>query len=155
MRLIERLPAPVVRRLFNFFPCYRGTGGRVVAMDEEWRKVRVVLPLSWRTRNYVGSIFGGSMSGAVDPLYMLMLIKNLGPDYVVWDKAARIRFRRPARRTLTADFTLTEEDIESIRQELTTRESCERTYEIELKDPDGVVCAHVEKVIHLSRRKAP
>src|SRR2546422_8429965 len=55
------------------------------------------LPLSWRTRNYVGTIFGGSMYGAVDPVYMVMLIKLLGPGYTVWDKAAAIRFRRPGR----------------------------------------------------------
>ena len=57
-------------------------------------EVRVKLPLNWRTRNYVGTIFGGSLYGAVDPVYMIMLMKVLGRDYVVWDKAASIRFRR-------------------------------------------------------------
>jgi len=59
--------------------------------------VRIRLPLIWRTRNYVGTIFGGSLYGAVDPIYMIMLIKALGPDYIVWDKAATIRFLRPGR----------------------------------------------------------
>ena len=82
---------------FNWFPAYRGTGGRVAYIAGDWSEVHVHVPLSWRTRNYVGPIFGGSMYGAIDPVYMLMLIKILGPEYVVWDKAATIRFRRPGR----------------------------------------------------------
>lgn len=70
---------------FNFFPAYRGTGGRVEYIAGDWREIRIRLPLNWRTRNYVGTIFGGSLYGAVDPLYMIMLIRNLGDEYVVWD----------------------------------------------------------------------
>ena len=76
------------RLRFNAWPCYRGTGGRVTFIAGDWSEVRVRLPLSWRTRNYVGTIFGGSIYGAVDPFYMIMLIHNLGPEYLVWVKAA-------------------------------------------------------------------
>ncbi len=73
---------------FNFFPAYRGTGARFTYIAADWREVRIKLPLNWRTRNYVGTIYGGSMYGAVDPIYMVMLIQLLGPQYIVWDKAA-------------------------------------------------------------------
>ena len=85
------------RWAFNWFPAYRGTGAPVTYIAADWREVRIRLPLNWRTRNYVGTIFGGSLYGAVDPIYMIMLIKALGPDYIVWDKAATIRFLRPGR----------------------------------------------------------
>src|SRR5215471_15876677 len=98
-----------LRWLFNLLPAYRGTGGRVTYIAADFREVRVKLPLSWRTRNYVGTIYGGSLYGAVDPIYMIMLIKVLGPRYTVWDKAAIIRFKRPGRETLFARFLLTEE----------------------------------------------
>jgi acyl-coenzyme A thioesterase PaaI-like protein len=150
--LLERLPPSVVRRVFNVWPCYRGTGGRVVAIDGDWRRLRVEVPLSRATRNYVGTIFGGSMFGAVDPIYMLMLIRNLGPGYVVWDKSATIRFRKPAKSTLTAEFTLAAEHLDALRAELEEIESVERTYAIELVDRQGVVCATVEKLIHVARR---
>ena len=80
---------------FNFFPAFRGTGARVTYISGDFDEVRVALPLNWQTRNYVGTIFGGSLYGAVDPHYMIMLIKILGPEYTVWDKTATIRFRRP------------------------------------------------------------
>jgi acyl-coenzyme A thioesterase PaaI-like protein len=85
------------RWAFNWFPAYRGTGARVTYIAADWREVRIRLPLNWRTRNYVGSIFGGSLYGAVDPICMMMPIKLLGPGYIVWDKAATIRFLRPGR----------------------------------------------------------
>jgi hypothetical protein len=70
---------------FNWFPAYRATGAWITYVASDWCEVRVRLPLSWRTRNYVGTLFGGSMYGAVDPVHMIMLIKALGPEYIVWD----------------------------------------------------------------------
>ncbi len=135
------------------FPAYRGTGGRITYVADDWREVRVAIPLSRRTRNYVGTIFGGSMYGAVDPIYMVMLIKALGPEYVVWDKAATIRFRKPGRSRLHATFVIDDAELHAIRAALETERSVDRTYRIDLVDSAGVVHAEVEKIIHI-RRKA-
>src|SRR5438093_10890338 len=100
---------------FNLFPAYRSTGAWLTHVAQDWSVVRIRLPLSWRTRNYVGTLFGGSMYGALDPVYMIMLIKTLGPGYVVWDKAASILFLRPGRETLFATFRLEDTDVRAIR----------------------------------------
>ena len=142
----------LLRWRFNLFPAYRGTGARVVHIDRVFREVRIRLPLNWRTRNYVGTIFGGSMYGAVDPVYMVMLRERLGGDFVVWDKAASIRFRKPGRTTLHARFHLDDEEIQAIRAALATRGAVERIYHVELTDADGVVHATVEKTLHVRRR---
>ena len=115
-------------------------------------EVRVKLPLNWRTRNYVGTIFGGSLYGAVDPVYMIMLMKVLGRDYVVWDKAASIRFRRPGRATLFAHFLLTSDIVDGIRTELETAEKLDRYFTLELKDAAGEVHAIIEKTINVRKR---
>src|SRR5204862_4735881 len=99
---------------FNLFPAYRGTGARVTYIAPDFREVRVRLPLSWRTRNAVGTIFGGSLYGAVDPIYLIMLMSILGRDYVVWDKAATIGFRKPGRTTLHATFNIDDAELEDI-----------------------------------------
>ena len=142
------------RWYFNFFPAYRGTGARVTYLADDFREIRVRLPLSRRTRNYVGTIFGGSMYGAVDPIYMIMLIRNLGAEYQVWDKAATIRFRRPGRRTLFARFTLDERELEDIRAALATEPAIERVYDVELTDDVGVVHASIRKTLHIRRKDA-
>jgi len=132
-----------------FFPAYRGTGGKIAYVADDWREVRVEVPLSRRTKNYVGTIFGGSMYGAVDPIYMVMLIKALGPGYVVWDKSAAIRFRKPGRTTLHARFTLDDAELDAIRGALEEATATERTYTIQLVDAEGVLHAEVEKLIHI------
>jgi hypothetical protein len=137
---------------FNLFPAFRGTGARVTYMSGDFREVHVKLPLNWRTRNYVGTIFGGSFYGAVDPHYMIMLIKILGPDYIVWDKAATIRFKKPGRGTLYAHFVIPEEEIETIRRLLATEHSIDRVYRVDLVDENGVVHAEVEKTVYIRRK---
>ncbi|HEX8693301.1 MAG TPA: DUF4442 domain-containing protein [Longimicrobium sp.] len=149
----ESLRTRIARVGFNFFPAYRGTGARITYIAHDWREIRIRLPLSWRTRNYVGTIFGGSMYGAVDPVYMVMLIQNLGPGYVVWDKSASIRFRRPGRTTLHARFVLDQAELDAIRAALETERAVDRTYRIELADAGGAVHAEIEKVIHVRRKE--
>lgn len=148
----ESLRTRLLRWRFNLFPAYRGTGARITYIAGDFREIRVRLPLSWRTRNYVGTIFGGSMYGAVDPVYMIMLISLLGPEYVVWDKAASIRFRRPGRGTLYGRFVMDDAELDAIRAALETERAVERTYVVDLVDADGAVHATVEKVIHVRRK---
>lgn len=151
------LPAALSNTLrcwsFYLFGCYRGTGGRLKYIAEDWSEVRLEVPLSWRTRNYVGTIFGGSIYGAVDPIYMLMLIHRLGPEFIVWDKSASVQFKKPGKETLRAQFVVSNEELAAIRVELATQRSVDRTYTVELKDGAGNVCATVEKVIYIRRRE--
>ena len=139
---------------FNFFPAFRGTGARVTYIAGDFREARVELPLSWRTRNYVGTIFGGSLYGSVDPMYMILLIKILGAGYTVWDKAATIRFVRPGRSRLSARFLIEEEEIRTIARLTETAPSVDRVYRVDLKDAAGVVHASVEKTIYIRRNEA-
>jgi acyl-coenzyme A thioesterase PaaI-like protein len=150
----ESFRSRLARNGFNLFPAYRGTGGRITYIADDWREIQVRVPLSLRTRNYVGTIFGGSMYGAVDPIYMIMLIRALGPGYVVWDKAAAIRFRRPGRTALHARFLLDDAELDAIRAALVDQRSVDRVYSIDLTDAEGTVHATVEKTIHV-RRKVP
>lgn len=152
--MAESFRTRLTRFAYNLIPAYRGTGGKVTYVSDDFREISIALPLNWRTRNYVGTIFGGSMFAAVDPLYMVMLIKNLGPDYSVWDKSATIRFRKPGRSTLRATFRITADELEAIRLALSTSPATERTYEIDLTDEEGTVCASVTKTIHIRRKDA-
>jgi acyl-coenzyme A thioesterase PaaI-like protein len=140
------------RRRMRWFPAYRGTGGRIEYVAGDWKEMRVRLPLSRRTRNLVGTIFGGSLYAAVDPQYMLMLVRLLGPDYVVWDKAASIRFRKPGRSTLWATLRIDDGELEEIRAAVAEHGRVDRHYRVELVDADGAVHAEVEKVVYVAAK---
>jgi hypothetical protein len=145
----ENFKSRLMRRGFGLIPCYLGTGARVTYIADDYKEIRISLPLSLRTRNYVGTIFGGSMYGAVDPIYMIMLMKTLGPKYLVWDKSATIRFRKPGRSKLTARFVLDDGELNRIREALKTERSVDRTYLVELVDGAGVVHAEIDKTIYI------
>ena len=150
----ESIETTFMRWRFNWFPAFRGTGARITYIAADWREVRIRLPLSWRTRNYVGTIYGGSMYAAVDPFYMVMLIKALGPGYVVWDKAASIRFKKPGTAALSAVFLLSDAEIDAIKAALSRSPSCERSYTVDLVDAEGIVHASVDKIVYIRARDA-
>jgi acyl-coenzyme A thioesterase PaaI-like protein len=150
----ESFQTSMARMTFNLFPAYRGTGGRITYIARDWSEIRIRLPLSWRTRNYVGTIYGGSMYGAVDPVYMIMLIRLLGDGYIVWDKSASIRFVRPGRATLHATFVIDPQTVADIQSDLASHAKTERVFSVELLDAAGEVHAVVEKRLHISHRSA-
>ncbi len=136
---------------FNVYPAYRGTGAWVTYIAADWHEIRICLPLSWQTRNIVGAIFGGSLYAAVDPFYMIMLMHTLGPGFVVWDKAAAIRFKKPGKSTLYARFLLDDGELQAIREELRSQPKLDRVYRVELADAAGEVHAWVDKTIYITR----
>src|SRR5438046_2361625 len=122
----KKLRAYLFRLGINLWPCIRGTGGRVVALSEDFTFLRVKLPFNWRTRNLVGTIYGGSLYASTDPFFMIMLIEILGPEYVVWDKGCTIRFKRPAKETVWAEFRVTPEMTAEVKKKV--EESGETTF---------------------------
>lgn len=148
----ESLRTRLLRLAFNFYPCYRRTGARITYVAADYSEVRVKLPLNWRTRGYWGTMFGGSMYGAIDPVLLVMLARRLGPDYVVWDKAATIEFKKPGRSTLYARFRIAEAEIAELRRRLERDGKLEQSYELALTDAAGTVHAAFTKTLHLRKR---
>ncbi len=142
--------ARMVRLGFNFHPAFRGTGGRVVHVAKDLRHIRIRLALNWKTRNIVGSLYGGSLFAITDGAHPMMLMAALGDAYVVWDKAASIRYRKPGYTTLYGDFVLPDEELLSIRQALAKYPELERTYTVELKDGLGTVHTIVERTVYIA-----
>lgn len=145
-----RLYAEYFRVVLNLWPCLRGTGGRLTSLSADFSRATVRLPLSWRTRNAVGTIFGGSMMAATDPLYMLMLRRLLGPGYVVWDKRCAIRFRRPGRSTLYAHFHIDPARLAEVRAVVAERGEAEFTWPVALQDAAGAVHAEIERTLYVA-----
>ncbi|MGO8917635.1 MAG: PaaI family thioesterase [Stellaceae bacterium] len=150
----ESLRTRLLRFAFNFYPCYRRTGARLIYCASDYSEVHVKLPLNWKTRGYWGSIFGGSMYAAIDPVLLVMLARRLGPGYVVWDKAATMEFKKPGRSTLYARFRIEAAEIEELRLRLAREGRLDRTYRIELTDRAGTVHAAFTKTLHLRDRNA-
>ena len=144
-----------LRRWVNLWPPFLGAGIRVKSISTDMKAVDVEMKLRWWNANYVGTQFGGSLFAMTDAFYMLMLMANLGREYIVWDKAATIRYRKPGRGRVRAEFRLNDAQVDDIREKLKTLPKYEPVFTVEVKDEQGTVIAEVEKVIHIRRKDAP
>jgi acyl-coenzyme A thioesterase PaaI-like protein len=143
-----------LRHVLNLYPPYLGAGIRVRRFSPDMRTIEVEMRLRFWNRNYVGTHFGGSLFSMCDPCYMLMLIENLGRDYVVWDKSASIRFLRPGRGRVSACFHLAAERIEEIRAQADAQGRVEPEFVVEVRDENREVVAEVTKRISVRRKDA-
>ena len=141
-----------ILRLLNVWPPYAGAGIRV-RPSADLRTYEVRLKLRWWNRNFVNTHFGGSLYSMCDPFFMLILIEALGRGYVVWDKAATIRFRRPGKGTVRATFQIPQERVEEIRAAADRGEKVEPVFTVEVLDEQDEVVAEVEKLLYVRLAK--
>ncbi|CAM1349789.1 PaaI family thioesterase [Tenacibaculum crassostreae] len=136
---------------FNISPMYRRSTGKIHAVSDDLLQAQVKIPISYKNKNYVGSIFGGSLFSATDPVFMIQLMHILGNDYVVWDKEANIKFKRPAIQDGYVDFIFTEEEIAEIKSRVVAEKEIDLIKEIKITNKDAsVVFAEVSKVIYIA-----
>jgi acyl-coenzyme A thioesterase PaaI-like protein len=141
-----------LRRWVNLWPPFLGAGIRIRHIAPDMKSIDVEMKLRWWNANYVGTQFGGSLFAMTDAFYMLMLMAHLGSDYIVWDKAATIRYRKPGKGTVRAEFRLTDAQIDDIRDKLKTLPKYEPVFTVDVKDEQGTVIAEVEKLLYVRRK---
>lgn len=124
----------------------------MIELSPDFRKLTVRLKLSWRTRNVVGTIFGGSMYASTDPMYMLMLMQVLGKNYIVWDKGCTIRFKKPAEEPIFARFLITDEMLKDVLDNVAAKGEYTFTWMIQYKDKNDVVYAEFDKVMYAATK---
>ncbi len=138
-------------RLLSFYPPYLGAGIRAKA-SSDLRTFEVRMKLRFWNRNYLGTQFGGSLYSMCDPFFVLILSAALGRDYIVWDKAAAIRFLRPGRGTVKATFHIPQERIDEIRAAADAGGKVEPTFQVMVMDEEGRAVAEVEKLLYVRRK---
>jgi acyl-coenzyme A thioesterase PaaI-like protein len=151
LRLAERPGG--LRLLMNWWPPFRGPGIRVREISPDFRSATVELREGLFNRNYVGTHFGGSLFAMTDPFFMILMMRQLGSTHVVWDKAGRVLFLKPARGTVTARIELDPAAIEEARSRTASGEKYEPTFSVDVVDGEGTAVARVEKTLYI-RRKA-
>lgn len=153
-RVAERFftKAQIYKYGFNWSPMYRRSTGKVIEVSQDLHFVKIKIPLSWKNKNYVGSIFGGSMLSATDPIYMIQLMNILGNDYVVWDKAATIKYKRPGKETIFCEFTFTPEEIVNIKSDVKDKGEIDIIKTPNIITKEGAVIAELSKTIYVASK---
>jgi acyl-coenzyme A thioesterase PaaI-like protein len=138
-------------KFINYYPPLLGAGIRSTRIDN--LTIRVELKLTALNRNIVGVHFGGSLYAMCDPWFMLILMGALGPEYIVWDKAASIQFLKPGRGTVTATFHIPQERVDEIRKAADAGQKIEPTFSVDVLDMEVQAIARVEKLLYVRKKR--
>ena len=141
-----------IRQMFALYPPFLGAGVRVVKLGDNFDYIDVKLVLRFWNRNYVGTQFGGSIYSMCDPFLMYILIKKLGPEYIVWDKGSDIKFIKPGKGDLFAHFSISDDEIDEIKRKAEVGEKVEPLYLVEVKDKTGLLVATVNKRLYIKKK---
>lgn len=137
---------------FNWSPMYRRSTAKLIAVSDDLHYVKIRLKLNWKNRNYAGSIFGGSMLSATDPIYMIQLIQILGDDYVVWDKAVEARYKKPAKSTIYGEFIFSEDEIRVLKQTIEKNNETDILKTMSLVDEKQNIIATFNKTLYIAEK---
>lgn len=142
-----------LKLLLNTYLPFLGAGIQITHVSDDFLEINVQMPLNKRNKNYVGTHFGGSLYAMTDPFLMLMLMENLGKNYIIWDKAAHIDFISPGKGTVYAQFRLTSKQIAQVKLAAETGKAICPEYTVEVLDADGKIVAKVIKTLYVKKKQ--
>lgn len=140
------------RWLMNVWPPFLFAGIRVLHVSPDFRQVVVRLKRYWFNQNYVGTHFGGSLFAMTDPYWMIMVLENLGRDFIVWDKAAEIEFVKAVKEPVFARFELRQADIDALHASAERDGKTLHWFDLPITTSDGTVVARVRKQVYVRRK---
>jgi len=141
----------ILFKLANLYPPFLGAGIRV-KVSRDIKTIDVTLKLSFLNRNYVGTQYGGSMYSMCDPFYMILLMENLGKDYIVWDQSAEITFKKPGKTNLRATFHIPESEYQNIKSQLEVKKKINPVFTVDIIDTHNNIVATVNKTIYIKKK---
>ena len=141
------------RVLMNMYPMFFGTGGKIMFLSSDYKKATIRLKLNMWTYNYVGTIFGGSQFSALDPFHMVLLLKIIGKEYVVSDKAGSIQFKKPGKGKLLATIEYTDAEIADIKARAHKEGRFELVRTTNWLNEKGEVVSTMEKTLYIATKE--
>ncbi|MEZ0259451.1 MAG: DUF4442 domain-containing protein [Alphaproteobacteria bacterium] len=155
MSLKDNMGPNAFRHFLNLWPPFLGAGVKVSKISKDFNDITVEMKLRKWNKNYVGTHYGGSLFSMTDPFFAMIVIKNLGKDYIVWDKSSEIKFKKPGKGKVTANFNLSAQQLKELKDLADSNPKAEPTYIVQIKDEQGDVVAEVSKTLYVRRKDKP
>ncbi len=130
------------RKRLEWYPPFWVMRIKVLELSEDWRKVRIRLPLNTFSRNPGGVMFGGYQASLADPIAAIACARVF-PGYSVWTRALTVDFIRGGSTDLELRFEFPVEQERTIRQELEERGRATPVFEYGYYLADGARCTRV------------
>lgn len=142
----------VVKLALNLWPPFWGAGIQILSISHDFCLVKTRLKLRWWNKNANRTQYGGSIFSMSDPIYALMLMGIFGEQYFVWDKEADIDFIKPGTTDLFADFTISQDCIESIMQATRGGEKTFPEFIVHIVDAKSEQVSRIRRVLYIRKK---
>lgn len=150
----ERQFSPeVFRENINQWPPFVAQRVEVIGIGADWSWVEVRMDLQPDNANFFGTAWGGTLFSMLDPFLPILIERQLGGGYAVWDKTAEIDFLRPGRTAISSRVEVPPEIIDEIREATADGDKHLRWFELPLHDEAGEVVALQRRQIYVRRQR--
>lgn len=139
-------------KALEYYPPFLFMGVKIVQVSSDYKRLHAILPLRWFGSNPHGTIFGGFMAALADPLPAIMCGK-IFPDTEGWTQALSIYFKRPGYKQVHLKIQITEEDIQKIKEELSSQGKSRYTFACCYEDDHGKTVAEIENTVYLRNKR--
>ncbi|WP_394212070.1 DUF4442 domain-containing protein [Psychrobacter piscatorii] len=151
--IMPLLTPHLLKLRLNTYAPYIGAGIKIDHISLDQGLCVVSMGLTTLNKNIVGTQFGGSLYSMVDPFYMLMLMHQLGSNYVVWDKSSHVDFVAPGNSRVTARMKIPSTEVITIQELAKDGEPVFREYKVDIVDDQQKLIATVTKTLYIRLRK--
>jgi acyl-coenzyme A thioesterase PaaI-like protein len=151
--IMPLLTPHLLKLRLNTYAPYIGAGIKIDHISLDQGLCVVSMGLTTLNKNIVGTQFGGSLYSMVDPFYMLMLMHQLGSNYVVWDKSSNIDFIAPGNSRVTARMKIPSTEVITIQELAKDGEPVFREYKVDIVDDQQKLIATITKTLYIRLRK--
>ncbi len=139
------------KQLLQLYPPFLFMGAKFTELTPDWQRVRVLLPLKFRSRNAGGSMFGGFQASLADPIAALACARRF-PNYASWTRKLSIDFLREGNTDLELRFNFSTEQYTQIEDELREKDRSTPTFEMSYHLTDGSLCTRVHNTVAIRPR---
>ncbi len=138
-------------RKLEWYPPFWLMRIKVLELSEDWRRVRIRLPLTALSKNPGGSMFGGSQAALADPIAALSCARTF-PGWAVWTRALTLDFEREGRTDLELRFDFDPGQEREIRAELESEGRATPEFEYGYYLSDGTRCTRIVNTVAIRPR---
>lgn len=148
-----QVSAKALKWLLRVYPPFFFQRIWIKRIHPDFRQIDIKVNKSLLNKNINGTIFGGTIFAAVDPIHTLLLDQIFRREgvkkMITWLKSAKIEYLKPAARSLHFSIRITEQDIQSALTDVKVSGKVVKVFEILIYDRDGLLCARSSNEIYI------
>jgi hypothetical protein len=144
-----------LRRMLNLWFPFLVNRIQIISITEDFHEMQVRLKHSFWNRNPNKSVWGGSITSALDPFFPIMLKQILLKRGIITDfysKAVNVQFIKMVKSNVMFQFSISKEEVAATEKELKENGKYADWHSVDGIDSEGEICVKGRVQVYLRKR---